>query len=648
VSDSCFSGALFVRGETRSSLALDELEQRKSRWAFCSGRHDEQVYDGKPGENSPFTGSILQVLEQNQASKINIAKIVDEVIELTRAQYRQLPEGNPLFDTGHKGGQFVFRLRAGEKEAWAACRKENTVAAYQSFLLLYPDSRHVEEAQKSLAFLKEEAAWQRAHQEKTLLAYNDYMTAYPNGRNTRQALDAIRELEEETEWQKAKELKTLYAYRNYVWKYRDGKYKKQAEERIQAIIASQAKFQSPSVEKPEKKTSAVQKEKPFPDPPKPFFQQSWFRGAMGLLVVVLLVWVVSKFLPDPEPDVPVTTGVLQAAQDKTTGDYGYKDSNGQWAISPQFDDAIDFSENLAAANRDGLWGFVDRNGQEKIPFQYYAAERFSQGLAWVADKDRKYGYIDTTGETAIRFIFDSASHFDAAGEAWAEQDGKGFYINREGECIRECPEEEKTLTEDTEKPDNSTPKEPVITKKVDPPKPKTSANTVELDGQTYKTIRLNGKTWLAENLNYDIGEGSWCYDKSSANCREYGRLYTWQAARAACHKLGDGWRLPSDEEWKSLANSFGGYSDLATSKDVGDPKKSYKALQESSGFAARLGGNRSTDGKFYSLERYGTYWSDTEKGTQGAWVYDFDSYIGKLYRNGNGKALGFSCRCLKD
>lgn len=120
ISDSCFSGALFVRGATRSSLAIDELEQRRSRWALCSGRHDELVNDGNPGENSPFTSSILKVLGQNQAPKLNILKVVDEVTELTRAIYRQLPEGNPLFDAGHEGGQFIFHLKKAAETTTAA------------------------------------------------------------------------------------------------------------------------------------------------------------------------------------------------------------------------------------------------------------------------------------------------------------------------------------------------------------------------------------------------------------------------------------------------------------------------------------------------------------------------------------------------
>ena len=29
-------------------------EKYPSRWGICSGRHDQEVYDGEPGKNSPF------------------------------------------------------------------------------------------------------------------------------------------------------------------------------------------------------------------------------------------------------------------------------------------------------------------------------------------------------------------------------------------------------------------------------------------------------------------------------------------------------------------------------------------------------------------------------------------------------------------
>lgn len=117
VSDACFSGSLFYHGEYRSDLVADELEKRRSRWALCSGRHDEEVADGPPGQNSPFAASILYVLQQNGRPKLNVSQLTEQVLEMTRANYRQLPEGSYLQGVGHRGGQYVFRFKGVEGEA---------------------------------------------------------------------------------------------------------------------------------------------------------------------------------------------------------------------------------------------------------------------------------------------------------------------------------------------------------------------------------------------------------------------------------------------------------------------------------------------------------------------------------------------------
>ena len=111
ISDACFSGSLFIRGGSRSALADLELAKRKSRYALCSGRHDEEVYDGIPGKNSPFAESILTQLRINTEPTFNIDKLAYLVVEQTRAQYQQLPEGNPLQVKGHEGGRYIFQLK---------------------------------------------------------------------------------------------------------------------------------------------------------------------------------------------------------------------------------------------------------------------------------------------------------------------------------------------------------------------------------------------------------------------------------------------------------------------------------------------------------------------------------------------------------
>ena len=168
------------------------------------------------------------------------------------------------------------------------------------------------------------------------------------------------------------------------------------------------------------------------------------------------------------------------------------------------------------------------------------------------------------------------------------------------------------------------------------------------DGNTYafKTMK-DGKRWMTQNLNIKI-QDAYCYEDKDENCRKYGRLYTWEAAKEGCRLLGDGWRLPTDAEWKKLAESYGGFYDWSVSKDIGDPKQSYRELlvNGSSGFAALLGGIRYSSGSYYSLGASVYYWTSTESSSSTAWFYNFNG--GKLWRhNYDSQAYGHSVRCLQ-
>ncbi|MBQ9224744.1 MAG: hypothetical protein IJ177_00945 [Fibrobacter sp.] len=80
------------------------------------------------------------------------------------------------------------------------------------------------------------------------------------------------------------------------------------------------------------------------------------------------------------------------------------------------------------------------------------------------------------------------------------------------------------------------------------------------DGQKYKVKEINGTRWFVQNLNFAVEEKSMCYDREDDNCKTYGRLYTHEAALAACP---EGTHLATDDDWKMLEIYAGGANTAA-------------------------------------------------------------------------------------
>jgi uncharacterized protein (TIGR02145 family) len=168
---------------------------------------------------------------------------------------------------------------------------------------------------------------------------------------------------------------------------------------------------------------------------------------------------------------------------------------------------------------------------------------------------------------------------------------------------------------------------------------------VSPDGPPSKRM-ADGRTWTTANVAVDVTP-SWCYDDLDANCRKYGRLYTWSSAKQVCAALGPDWRLPTNDEWRELATRYGGL--LSESPEAG--KASFAALISGgrSGFDAVLGGGRDAGGAYARGDAHGLYWTATESGAQTAWVYNFGRGMQALNRHEDiDKARGFSVRCIRD
>lgn len=156
----------------------------------------------------------------------------------------------------------------------------------------------------------------------------------------------------------------------------------------------------------------------------------------------------------------------------------------------------------------------------------------------------------------------------------------------------------------------------------------------------------DGKHWTTQNLNVRI-PASYCYAGVEANCRKYGRLYTWESARKGCQALGAGWRLPANEEWQQMAKHYGGVREDAA--DGG--KAAYQALLNGgrSGFNAEFGGTHNPDGTYARLDAHAFYWTASESDPGHAWFYNLGRGGLILNRHGDGeKERGLSVRCVKD
>jgi uncharacterized protein (TIGR02145 family) len=170
-------------------------------------------------------------------------------------------------------------------------------------------------------------------------------------------------------------------------------------------------------------------------------------------------------------------------------------------------------------------------------------------------------------------------------------------------------------------------------------------------GQTYRTVKIDGLTWLAENLNYKTGN-SWCYGDSNSYCNRCGRLYDWETAKRACPS---GWHLPTRDEWGALAKAAGGTGDYGAGGTAGKALKSTSGWRvyggitatDEFGFSALAGGFRNSRGMFYHVGVYGVWWTATEYGSSYAYrrymSYTHDDAGEDDYDTGH----GFSVRCVK-
>jgi uncharacterized protein (TIGR02145 family) len=194
----------------------------------------------------------------------------------------------------------------------------------------------------------------------------------------------------------------------------------------------------------------------------------------------------------------------------------------------------------------------------------------------------------------------------------------------------------------------------------------------DIDGNTYKTIKIGGKTWMAENLRTtryndgteiqlitegsrwrDATEGGYCWYNNSEETsfrEKYGALYN-SYVIAKGNICPEGWSVPTKEDWLKLREDLG---DTTTGggrlKDKGTEnwQAPNKGANNNSGFTALPAGIRYFEGTFSSFSYFTGFWSTSDFSICSAWyisLYYGDAIIKTNYTQ---KKTGFSIRCIKN
>lgn len=185
------------------------------------------------------------------------------------------------------------------------------------------------------------------------------------------------------------------------------------------------------------------------------------------------------------------------------------------------------------------------------------------------------------------------------------------------------------------------------------------------DGKEYHYVRIGDLEWTVDNARYDTGDDNTrsiystqeiLGDQNSINdsltVRKYGYLYSYQGAKLA---VPNGWRLPSDEDWKKLEISLG-MSEGEVNADGW--RGSYQAIlmhqqngtQLNMEYGGFLDGNSTAFNlKFYFMEAFGYYWTSTyDEKTATAFFRKIVYNSGKVYRYTSATNNMMSVRFVRD
>lgn len=131
---------------------------------------------------------------------------------------------------------------------------------------------------------------------------------------------------------------------------------------------------------------------------------------------------------------------------KINGKFGFIDKTGKEIIPFIYDEAVDFTNGLAAVMKSGVkedksddkWGFIDKSGKEVIPIKFEHVIPFI-GDTIAAKLNGKEGYIDKKGNQVIPFMYEGIHPFGFIDDlAFVKINGKGGFIDKTNNLVIEA------------------------------------------------------------------------------------------------------------------------------------------------------------------------------------------------------------------
>lgn len=209
-----------------------------------------------------------------------------------------------------------------------------------------------------------------------------------------------------------------------------------------------------------------------------------------------------------------------------------------------------------------------------------------------------------------------------------------------------------------------------------------TGSVTDVEGNSYRTVKIGDQWWMAENLNvtsFNSGmkieqiedKEEWKSTDKPAysvynNISGPGLLYNFHVINATDEIAPEGWRVPTDEDWKKLEEYLGMPIDELDEinwrgTDQGDQLKikstntsgwiSYDGVwgTNTTGFSAIGGSCRVFNGEWGipSTSHSGYWWTSTIHNGNGFYRY-LDYKKSGIFRYAAHPNYGFSIRCIKN